>query len=390
MKKYRSIADAKDMDEYQVAMGEFEEVCHEHHCTNLFDYFNTTWVPLKQNWVRVWTKDAFTRGCSATSRVEGAHASIKNIITRCNQNLDRVCRDLTLVSKGQIESCKIMRIKQKTTKVTAWLTTSGDLRIELSLLFGRVSHEAMKRIVAQLEHREKAERRYRTVLFPCPDSCSFTTEFGLPCWHHLRLGEPIDPNEIVQDWFLEDEEDEVDREMARTEGTDEPREIFTAELDNRYAEVREILQQRPPHQHRSTLVAIDDLATIAPILPPAPFQTRGRPSTTTTRRRRRDDNSSSRDPSYFEHIEQTVRAEERAQEGSTISNVETARGGNRRGVEFFADLGEADFARLTAQFGSHASFLNDEVFNFHHALFHINPFLSFPLFLFFCFLFAIS
>jgi hypothetical protein len=82
-------------------------------------YISNTWLPWKEKSVLAWTKTHPHLGNSATSRVEGAHATIKKYIQTSTADILQVFEQLKLSIDKQVQALELERATDKTRTLTA-------------------------------------------------------------------------------------------------------------------------------------------------------------------------------------------------------------------------------------------------------------------------------
>ena len=137
------------------------------------EYLSTTWLPYKRRWAQPWTNQIRHFAQLSTSRVEGAHATLKKYLQISTGDLETVVNNIELLLTAQ---------------------QVGFLSA-LSQAATRIPHEAKIPIFCYILHfitpyaLRKVLRQYQDVAdLPQLSSCTgvFTQTMGLPCAHQLR------------------------------------------------------------------------------------------------------------------------------------------------------------------------------------------------------------
>ncbi|MBW0570726.1 hypothetical protein O181_110441, partial [Austropuccinia psidii MF-1] len=138
--------------------------------TEVLQYLENTWLPLKEYHVPAWTNHHCHLGVGFTSRVEGAHAIVNLWLQTSNGTLLEVVRALHMaLRKKFIES--INRISKE------MIVNVKNLPPHISALNSKVSHYAL----------QMAFDNFKTK-FPPNEKCTskYNNYQGIPCKHKTQ------------------------------------------------------------------------------------------------------------------------------------------------------------------------------------------------------------
>lgn len=162
----------------------------------IVNYIQDTWLPLKEKFISAWADQYFHLGTTVTSRVEGAHATLKRYLQVSVGNLQLVYEKISLLLENQHNEIKEMVEKNKTR-----IPHSQNIPF-YSRLVSHISLYALKKIHEQFIKASHAT--YDNPLEPCTGT--FTTSMGLPCAHiiqeRLANNQLLDLNDIHQHWWI--------------------------------------------------------------------------------------------------------------------------------------------------------------------------------------------
>lgn len=135
-------------------------------------YLKDTWLVFKWNLVRFWVDQNLHFGNRATSRVEGAHSTLKRYLQVSTGNLTGVLDRIQLMLENKLA-------EHEAGLEMAQQRVPHDVNIPLfAELIGKVTPYALRKILVQY-------RRLSTLPLPrC--STTFTSSMGMPCAHTIQ------------------------------------------------------------------------------------------------------------------------------------------------------------------------------------------------------------
>lgn len=214
-------------------------------------YLEDGWLQKVEKWALYHTAKIFTRGQIASSRVEGAHATIKRLITHRSGDLDVVFQKLWQIQEERWKDAGDKRTAQERTLTNPDLmnNTKTGWRVELAKIGGKVGWGAIKLIHAELVKLQDAKKENKEIGTVCPPSCSLPSSHGLPCCHQIKLGTPIPKESVHDEWYLHDLEDEVDKMYAHIGKEEEEKSAYEVQIALRCKEIeREALGVPAPYR----------------------------------------------------------------------------------------------------------------------------------------------
>jgi hypothetical protein len=169
MKVWASVIASSTWLEYT---NRWETLFDEYHTdyADLVWYIKDTWLDFKWNMVKHWVDMHLHFGNQATSRVEGAHSTLKHYLQVSTSDLKTVLDKIALMLANQ-------HVEHKATLALAQSRLPHDVNIPLFVeLIGRVIPFALRKVLIQ----------YQRAL-PLPECMkAFTTSMGLPCAHIIQ------------------------------------------------------------------------------------------------------------------------------------------------------------------------------------------------------------
>jgi len=171
-------------------------------------YVNSNWLPLKEKFVRAWTSQHRHLGNVATSRVEGAHNLLKQMLHKRMTDIMGIGHTILDLFRRQAAEASSRMAAEGTRQLllagNRVLTPATDerpaflLRDLLQPLHFHVSHYAIKQVVRQADMLRRAD------LPPCTGG--FRRVWGLPCVHellqHAVEHRPVRVQDLDQRWLV--------------------------------------------------------------------------------------------------------------------------------------------------------------------------------------------
>lgn len=168
------IVKAKTEADFHGRISKLEEIFYPI-CPAMVSYFWNSLYPNRQFWAVYHTHQRLVFGVTVTSRVESAHARLKQYVQRGNSGLYTVVDRITnmIVSTDNEVEAKIEYLRSN---------HSFEQRRERlfdSTLLSSVSHEALNLVLKQIQYARNSEE-YNSVC-----STLFQRSMGLPCSHTI-------------------------------------------------------------------------------------------------------------------------------------------------------------------------------------------------------------
>ncbi|KAH9248286.1 hypothetical protein BASA81_014090 [Batrachochytrium salamandrivorans] len=267
----------------------WRELCasYDEETPSVINYLQDTWLPYKERFVSAWANRYLHLGNTATSRVGGAHATLKKYLQVSTANLFVVYEKILLLLEQQYNEIKAMVGKDR-------IRTPHALNTPFySQVINNISSFALKKV-----HQEflKASRASDYPLGPC--HCTLETSMGLPCAHIIRTlitnNQKVRTNDFHQHWWID--------------GREIPQPLPAGDNQNPLQNVIQNLTERyatwPSHHAAATLNHMSEIIQESPVVLQNPLvpRTRGRP--VGARNNVRSQSSTQRDLSAFELAEQ--------------------------------------------------------------------------------------
>ncbi|CAJ0635060.1 8268_t:CDS:2, partial [Entrophospora sp. SA101] len=163
---------------------------------NVLQYLQETWILHKECFISAWVDHYLHLGNKATSRVEGAHATLKKYLQSSRGDLESVHRKIILEVESQAKEIRAMISSER-------LKVQHVYRIALfEPLLSRVSVFALKKI--RDEWIKASNATLESPLNPCSGILSST--MGLPCSHliseRIANGQTLQQTDIHEHWWI--------------------------------------------------------------------------------------------------------------------------------------------------------------------------------------------
>ncbi|CAJ0767110.1 18905_t:CDS:2, partial [Entrophospora sp. SA101] len=163
---------------------------------NVLQYLQETWILHKECFISAWVDHYLHLGNKATSRVEGAHATLKKYLQSSRGDLESVHRKIILEVESQAKEIRAMISSER-------LKVQHVYRIALfEPLLSRVSVFALKKI--HDEWIKASNATLESPLNPCSGILSST--MGLPCSHliseRIANGQTLQQTDIHEHWWI--------------------------------------------------------------------------------------------------------------------------------------------------------------------------------------------
>lgn len=257
--------------------------------SRIITYFENTWMPWKEKFVKAWTNEFLHLGTTVTSRVEGAHSTLKANLQVSTGDLYRIHMIISLMVTNHKKEINNMIASNRIHFPI--FTHNNPLYANIK---GKVSIFALKKIDEQ--YKKAIHATVQKPLPPCTKS--FSKIMGLPCAHyiqHLDSNQSLILNDIHKHWWIQEYSSVLQTEFFH-ENAIQP---LLQNLQEKY-------QEWPKPQQVAAQVTLDNMIN-APLMilqNPNIVHTKGRPSGATNKR---SINSTKRDSSGFELMNQSVR-----------------------------------------------------------------------------------
>lgn len=279
MKEWTEVIRAPDEETFDYRWSDLQKTLVDH--KDLITYLGETWIALKEHFVSFWV-DRFPHfGHSATSRVEGAHAILKRMITNAIGNLFTVFLKLHVFLEEQYagiaeDVCKDRRIKKHFYASSVF-----------SAVRGNVSEFALKKTLDTLRHLAKNPT---TPSLDC--NCRVQRVYRFPCIHLLQhivnRGESLTLGHYDDQWRIDNKSFVVYR----------PKETSADPFEEAIERLRERQKTLNSFEKLVQVSRIESITNAVVELPCDPHVVvpRGRPSLKVAK------SSTKRDPSAFEYM----------------------------------------------------------------------------------------
>ena len=193
MKAWVKIMHSKTEKLYEENWTAFQNA-YDHLVPGLVQYIKDTWiVPWKRSIIQAYTNRALHLGNRVTSRIEGAHSTIKSYLQVSTGNLKMVYDSISLLLTNQLVTYEAGVAMNK-----ARIPHIANHAIYAQLL-GRISHHALGKIWEQ-----KLRLTSPDPLPPCTQA--FRSSMGPPCAHEiqvlLRENRPLTLEEVHPHWYF--------------------------------------------------------------------------------------------------------------------------------------------------------------------------------------------
>ncbi|KAI8547352.1 hypothetical protein RHMOL_Rhmol07G0188900 [Rhododendron molle] len=249
----------------------------------VINYLKNTWLPFKERFVNAWIGKHPHFGHRVTSRVEGAHSTLKRYLTVSTGNFREVREKICLAIENQYNEIKT-KIASETLRVTH--------KFQIPMLKELVSHVSFFALGELFKQCELARTDY--VLGLCTGH--FSRTMGLPCAHMMRdkkdgtlLLDDIHPQRRIDRSFI-DMDGGVDTNGSEIES-------LLKRFHDKYKQMP-LAQKEDSHRRIAELVDGEIPLTLEPNIQPH----KGRPLGS---KKRKGDSSTTRHPSAFEIAEKT-------------------------------------------------------------------------------------
>nr|CAG8652006.1 14323_t:CDS:1 [Entrophospora candida] len=260
---------------------------------NVLQYLQETWILHKECFISAWVDRYLHLGNKATSRVEGAHATLKKYLQSSRGDLESVHRKIILQVESQAKEIRAMISSER-------LKVQHVYRIALfEPLLSRVSVFALKKI--RDEWIKASNATLDSPLNPCSGILSST--MGLPCSHliseRIANSQTLQQTDIHEHWWIKGCHFEFLGDLTRPANGDH------ANLQLLLQSFAQQYQFWPPHQQAAARTQLEELSSAPPDVlgNPEVSRPRGRP----VGARNQSEGSMQRDPSAFELVERRPR-----------------------------------------------------------------------------------
>ncbi|KAG5566439.1 hypothetical protein RHGRI_002122 [Rhododendron griersonianum] len=249
----------------------------------VINYLKNTWLPFKERFVNAWIGKHPHFGHRVTSRVEGAHSTLKRYLTVSTGNFREVREKICLAIENQYNEIKTKIASEK-------LRVTHKFQIPmLKELVSQVSFFALGELFKQCE---LARTDY--VLGPCTGH--FSRTMGLPCAHMMR--DKKDGTLLLDDihpqW-------RIDRSFTDMDcGVDTNGSEIESLLKRFHDKYKQMPLAQKEDSHRRIAELVDDEIPLT--LEPNIQHHKGRPLGS---KKRKGDSSTTHHPSAFEIAEKT-------------------------------------------------------------------------------------
>ena len=160
---------------------EAEEVAIQELERQALEYTLGQWlVPHKTEIVHAWTDQFFHCGTNTTSRLEGAHATLKRWIGSATKDLTSVWEAIKLAIDHQIQEITIKNA-QRTNSLPIGL--SGQFYHQIQ---GKITHFRLYKFDEQFQHFRRQEQHERGGIISINCTRTFSSSIGMPCWHMIK------------------------------------------------------------------------------------------------------------------------------------------------------------------------------------------------------------
>ncbi|CAJ0765521.1 11704_t:CDS:2 [Entrophospora sp. SA101] len=219
---------------------------------NILQYLQETWILHKECFISAWVDRYLHLGNKATSRVEGAHATLKKYLQSSRGDLESVHRKIILQVESQAKEIHAM-ISSECLKV------QHVYRIALfEPLLSRVSVFALKKICDKWIKASNAT--LDSPLNPCSGILSST--MGLPCSHliseHIANSQTLQQTDIHEHWWIKGRHFEFLGDLTRPANGDH------ANLQLLLQSFAQQYQFWPPHQQAAARTQLEELSSAPP------------------------------------------------------------------------------------------------------------------------------
>jgi hypothetical protein len=260
---------------------------------DVLQYLQETWILHKERFISAWADRYLHLGNKATSRVEGAHATLKKCLQTSTGDLESVHRKIILQVESQAREIRAMISSER-------LRVRHVYRIALfEPLLCRVSAFALQKI--RDEWIKASNATPDLPLDPCTGILRST--MGLPCSHliseRITNNQTLQQADIHEHWWIQGRHLEFLGDLTRpVNGDHTDLQLLLQFLTQQY-------QFWPPHQQAAARTQLEELSSAPPdvLENPAISRSRGRP----VGARNRSEGSMQRDPSAFELVERRPR-----------------------------------------------------------------------------------
>ncbi|CAG8458404.1 9522_t:CDS:2 [Cetraspora pellucida] len=233
-------------------------------------------------------KSQFEEGTTVTSRVEGAHATIKTYLHTSAGDLRNVRIKLSLAVNNQKQELDTKISSEKIRFPTFVQNNSLYANIK-----NKISNFALKKVDEQYQRIKCATTQ--DPLPPCTGS--FSSTMGLPCAHKIQIienNQGLTLDDFHEHWWIQEHSSIPSIETN------------IQELQPLLQTLQEKYEEWPEHQQSAAREKLNNLINtpLTVLQNPQIVRTRGRPAGASNRRK---NNSTRRDPSGFELVECKIR-----------------------------------------------------------------------------------
>ena len=288
MESWNKIAYSNKINEFENQLYEFKRKYSSD--TNIIAYIEDTWINNhKENFITAWTNNYLHFNSTSSSRVEGAHSTIKKYLLVSTGHIDTVCMKLELAISNQITE---IRAKEQSDKINI----KHQYRLPVfNNLIGKISDFAMNILYNQYKKiftDDFNNQVCRLKLFKT---------MGIPCSHmiknYLGLSQSIEIEKIAKQWWIINLEDhQVSIQNSIQENN------INSILEN----LKSLYENSTPYEQATIINSVAELANIQlsnTLSNPIVQKTKGRPTGSLNNRSNIPLSSTQRDPSLFEYVE---------------------------------------------------------------------------------------
>ena len=254
-------------------------------------YIEDTWINNhKEKFITAWTNNYLHFNSTSSSRVEGAHSTIKKYLLVSTGHIDTVCMKLELAISNQITEIKA---KEQLDKINI----KHQYRLPVfNNLIGKISDFAMNILYNQYK-KFFIDNDFNNQV--C--ELKLFKTMGIPCSHmiknHLELSQPIEIEKIEKQWWI------INPENFQTFIQNS---IQENNIDSILENLKSLYENSTSYEQATIINSVAELTNIqlSNILSnPIVQKTKGRPTGALNNRTNISLSSTQRDPSLFEHIE---------------------------------------------------------------------------------------
>jgi hypothetical protein len=285
------------------------QFCESKDIIDVYEYIQTTWLPWKEKFVAAWVDDSLHLGQKNTSRVEGAHATLKKYIETSVADL---YTGLSHVRQAISAQVKALWTEYNRQAVSRYIPARSDVFKELQ---GNVTTQCLDLLVQQWEQAHNVDNK-----MDCTNA--FTRTHGIPCshWFTEHPGTAIPFSDVHDHWKLQTLQPGEDVQGGRISTLDpvvqdQDLGAFTVARDHplvdAFAKLKLLFDESTPEQQPRLVMELTKMAQTTPLDqdikdPTRVSASRGRPAGSLNKSKK----STKREPSAFEVV---IRAEVVAQ-----------------------------------------------------------------------------